>query len=660
MERYINLQNLIGSDREFSLEHRIFNVIALIGICMAFSAAGINYFLELGSITVIVPFLCGMAAMMLFYLSRVKRKYLLAVYLTIVFLSFVFFPTMWFINAGTYGGIPYYMMVQGAIIAILLSGWSRTVFVVLYLLAIGVLILTEFTAPDLVTGYASDYVRYFDISFGYYVSLTANIILFAVIIKNYNQERNNARNNELKFRNLAESLPQVIFELNQEGRLTYVNSNAEMLFGETVQDLIGADITDYAVPEDKNSVRTHLKRIIEDGRTEQIEFTVQVRDGRKTPVLINSVPVSENSRVVGVRGFIIDITERKITEMKMKYLSYHDSLTGLRNRHGFERDTESFLKDNKRVGLIVCDVDGLKLVNDTLGHHIGDKVLKTTARIINESVDEEAITARVGGDEFCIIFALTETDTVENMLNRLRRKVDEHNKSNPGLPLSISIGYAISDGSASIPALFKEADDNMYRQKLHHSLSNRSTIVQPLMKALEARDFVTKDHGDRLAELAADFGTAVGLSETQIADLSLLARFHDIGKVGIQDRILFKPGSLNSKEKREIERHCEIGYRIARSAPELAPIADMILKHHEWWNGEGYPLQLKGEEIPLLCRIMAIIDAYDALTNDRPYRKAMSHQQAVQELKRCAGTQFDPSLVSKFLRFIEDRKRGGR
>ncbi len=660
MERRVNLQNLIGSDREFSLEHRIFNVIALIGICMAFSAAGINYFLGLGSITVIVNFVCGIVAVMLYYLSRVKRQYLLPVYLTIVFLSFFFFPTLWFINAGSYGSIPYYMMVQGAIIGILLSGWSRTVFVVLYLLAFGVLMMTEITAPELVKGFASDHIRYSDIAFGYIISLTVNVILFAAIIRNYNQERDKARSNELRFRNLAESLPQVIFELNQEGRLTYVNSNAEMLFGQPVKELIGTEIVDYAVPEDRDKVRNHLKRIIEDFRTEQIEFSVQVLDGKKTPVFIKSVPVIEDNRVVGVRGFIIDITERKITERKMQYLVNHDSLTGLRNRYGFECDSENFLKDNKRVGLIVCDVDGLKLVNDTLGHHVGDEVLKATARIINESVGEEGITARVGGDEFCIILALTETDTVEKVLDRLRRNVEEHNQSNPGLPLSISVGYAIGDGGVNISALFKEADDNMYRQKLHHSLSNRSTIVQPLMKTLEARDFVTKDHGDRLARLAADFGAAIGLSETQIADLSLLARFHDIGKVGIQDRILFKPGSLNSKEKREIERHCKIGYRIARSAPELAPIADMILKHHEWWNGEGYPLQLKGEEIPLLCRIMAIIDAYDALTNDRPYRKAMSHQQAVQELKRCAGTQFDPSLVSKFLRFIEDRKRGGR
>jgi HD-GYP domain-containing protein (c-di-GMP phosphodiesterase class II) len=117
--------------------------------------------------------------------------------------------------------------------------------------------------------------------------------------------------------------------------------------------------------------------------------------------------------------------------------------------------------------------------------------------------------------------------------------------------------------------------------------------------------------------------------------------------VGIPDRILFKPGSLNPEEFLEMQKHCEIGHRIALSSPDLAPIADWVLKHHEWWNGKGYPLRLAGEEIPLECRILSIADAYDAMLNDRPYRKALTREMAMEELKRCAGTQFDPYLVDK-------------
>jgi HD-GYP domain-containing protein (c-di-GMP phosphodiesterase class II) len=146
---------------------------------------------------------------------------------------------------------------------------------------------------------------------------------------------------------------------------------------------------------------------------------------------------------------------------------------------------------------------------------------------------------------------------------------------------------------------------------------------------------------------------AAGLPESAIPDLRLLGRFHDIGKVGIPDSILFKPGRLTEEEYEVMKRHAEIGYRIARASAELAPIADWILKHQEWWNGQGYPLGIKGEEIPLACRILSIVDAYDAMTNDRPYRKAMSDEAAIAELKRCAGTQFDPVLVDEFIHILK-------
>jgi HD-GYP domain-containing protein (c-di-GMP phosphodiesterase class II) len=197
--------------------------------------------------------------------------------------------------------------------------------------------------------------------------------------------------------------------------------------------------------------------------------------------------------------------------------------------------------------------------------------------------------------------------------------------------------------------VYKEVDNSMYREKLHRSKSTRSALVQALMKALEARDFITEEHADRLQDIVISLGKALRLSERNLADLRLLAQFHDIGKVGIPDRILFKPGRLNGEEYKEMQRHSEIGHRIAQSAPDLLPIADHILKHHEWWNGEGYPLGLKEEAIPLECRILAIADAYDAMTSDRLYRKALSQEQAFKELVKHAGIQFDPKLVPIFI-----------
>lgn len=147
-------------------------------------------------------------------------------------------------------------------------------------------------------------------------------------------------------------------------------------------------------------------------------------------------------------------------------------------------------------------------------------------------------------------------------------------------------------------------------------------------------------------------GFKLMLPQNVVADLRLLAKFHDIGKVGISDSILKKPGKLTEDEMTIMRQHCEIGYRIAKSSPDLEPIADWILKHQEHWDGGGYPLGISGEDIPIQCRILGIVDAFDAMTNDRPYRKAMSIHEALAELQRCAGKQFDPQLVDIFVSII--------
>jgi HD-GYP domain-containing protein (c-di-GMP phosphodiesterase class II) len=152
--------------------------------------------------------------------------------------------------------------------------------------------------------------------------------------------------------------------------------------------------------------------------------------------------------------------------------------------------------------------------------------------------------------------------------------------------------------------------------------------------------------------MALEVGRAVALPEDALDELSHLAILHDIGKIGVPDQILAKPGSLSPEEWEEMQRHLDIGHRIVDSTPELAHIGEALLAHHEWWDGTGYPRKLKGEQIPLISRILAIVDAYDAMTHDRPYRKAVSMQDAIRELQECANTQFDPHLVDVFVRIM--------
>ena len=383
------------------------------------------------------------------------------------------------------------------------------------------------------------------------------------------------------------------------------------------------------------------------------EFKHRLANGDTRDVEVHSTLIPLNTKEFFF-SIVHDISERKKAEERLQYVTFHDSLTGLYARSYF--DEEMHRLDQRlsgAVGLIVCDLDGLKLVNDTLGHESGDQMLMNAARILKNCFSGSEVVARIGGDEFVVIMKDSSKEQMQEACERLKDWIRSHNGEYQGVPVSLSIGFAISNSTRPVMReLFKEADNNMYREKLHRGQKARSAIVQTVVDLLAERDYIIEGHGDRLQEMVSSLAKAIGLSKRKINDLCLLAQFHDIGKVGVPQSILLKQDSLTIEETMEMRRHCEIGQRIALSSPDLTPIADWILKHQEWWDGTGYPLGLAGEDIPLECRILAIADAYDAMTNERPYRKALSSAAAIDELKRCAGTQFDPVLVAKFCEIV--------
>lgn len=462
------------------------------------------------------------------------------------------------------------------------------------------------------------------------------------------------RESEEKYRSIFKDSREAIYITTREGRFIDFNQSVLDLFGYSKDEMIELNARQiYANPADRDRFQQEIEQR---GSVRNYEIKFRKKDGTEIDCLLTStVRKSIDGTILGYQGIIRDITDIKKVEDQLRYLSLHDPLTGLYNRAYFEeemRRLESGRYDS--VGIIMCDVDGLKLVNDALGHHTGDNLLIAAANILKESFRESDVIARVGGDEFAVLVASTDNNAVEKACHRIQDVAARYNSTNPALPLSVSLGFAVSIGTPIIMSnLFKEADNNMYREKLQHSLIARSTIVQTLMKALETRDFITTGHVDRLQKLATALALATGLPDHRVTDLRLLAEFHDIGKVGIPEHILFKPGSLTPEEIIEMQKHCEIGHRIAMYTPDLVPVADLILKHHEWWNGKGYPLGIKGEEIPLECRILSICETYEIITSDRPYHKAVSHEEAVAELRRRSGTKFDPDLVPKFIQVLE-------
>lgn len=460
-----------------------------------------------------------------------------------------------------------------------------------------------------------------------------------------------------RLRRITDNMQDIVAQVDLEGCFEYVSPSYLRVLGSVEIDLIGRRFSSVIYPADSEVIQKVLKQVMETVSPVFAEFRCQPAYG---PLLWMETVVNplknEKGECTGAVLVARDVTLRKEAEEQIHFISLHDSLTGLYNRTYFEQEMLSLEgPECLPVALMICDLDGLKFINDTLGHKTGDALLLKAAQILKDSCPDEITKARIGGDEFSLLFKRCSRSQVESVYTNIKRQAEDHNRRTPDLPLAISIGFALrNDATLSMADLFREADNNMYREKLHSQNSGHSGLISSLMQALQERDFMTGGHVERMEQIAQLSGQALGLPHSQLNDLRLFTRFHDIGKVGIPDSILLKAGPLTAEEWDHMRRHCEIGYRIARAASDLQPVAEWILKHHEWWNGEGYPLGLKGEEIPLECRIIAIVDAYDAMTSERPYRQALSQEQAVAELQRCSGTQFDPCLVELLTRIITD------
>ncbi|MFA5014230.1 MAG: HD domain-containing phosphohydrolase [Actinomycetota bacterium] len=346
--------------------------------------------------------------------------------------------------------------------------------------------------------------------------------------------------------------------------------------------------------------------------------------------------------------------ERKEAEKEIKYLSLKDKLTGLYNRAYFEEEIKRLnTKRQFPLSIIMGDVNSLKVVNDTFGRREGDKLLKKIARIIKSCCREEDIIARWGGDEFSILLPKTTEDDAEEILNRIRNVCFK--TSDQKIPVSISLGTSTKKNyNYDIKMTVKEAEDWMYRRKLLERRSISSSIISSLERTLQEKSYETEEHALRLKDMALVLGKSLKLTENKLNELILLSALHDIGKIAIPDDILMKKVKLTRKEWGIVKRHPEIGFNITASSPQLVPIADAVLSHHEWWDGSGYPRGLKGEDIPLVSRIISIVDSYDVMTHDRCYRKAISKRKAMKELERYAGVQFDPNLINIFLQILNE------
>lgn len=326
-----------------------------------------------------------------------------------------------------------------------------------------------------------------------------------------------------------------------------------------------------------------------------------------------------------------------------------DLLTSFYSWEYFKEDVKNHpSRFNKYFTVAVCDLNGLHDINTRFGKSIGDQAIELLSIAIRKEFTGESYYVR-GQEANLIILSFDQTKPqVLEKLERIHNELIRNNELGCLLVIQSSIGI-VDNENRDVMEVVQQALKAMRNKKLLDKESRRSELVTSLVKTLSECDPDTEAHVKRTQIMGEELGRRLGLSDMQLSDLALLCILHDIGKIAIPLEILNKPGKLTDSEWRMMKTHTEKGYQIANSSRELSHLADMILHHHERWDGKGYPDRLTKESIPLLSRIISVVDAYDAMVSDRPYRKGMSRQDAITELKNCAGTQFDPGIVNVFV-----------
>ena len=468
------------------------------------------------------------------------------------------------------------------------------------------------------------------------------------------------KESELRWNFALEGAGDGVWDWNAQSNEVFYSQQWKKMLGYEEHE-IGSSLEEWEKrihPEDKSLCYDNLNKHFS-GETSvyQCEHRILCKDGTYKWILDRGKVIqwTEEGKPLRVIGTHSDITERKQAEEKIRYMSFHDSLTGLYNRYYLEEEMKRL--DTQRqlpISIIMTDVNGLKLVNDTYGHSTGDQMLIQAAQILKRFCREDDIIARWGGDEFVILLPRTKKDKAWEICKRINNECCKDYVK--GVPVSMATGVSSKDHiEKDLARVLREAEDHMYRHKLTESRSVRSAVLNSLLKTLGEKSYETEAHTRRMQEVALKIGEKIDLPDSELSRLNLLITLHDIGKINIPGEVLTKKGPLTKDEWKVIEKHPETGSRIARATDEFGHVAEDILAHHECWDGTGYPQGLKREEIPLLARITAVADAYEVMTNGRPYKKAMSPKEVAAELSRCAGTQFDPKLVDVILSVLEEQ-----
>jgi PAS domain S-box-containing protein/diguanylate cyclase (GGDEF)-like protein len=463
----------------------------------------------------------------------------------------------------------------------------------------------------------------------------------------------------VRYRTIFDCASMGIVRAHRSGHLVEANRAIEQMLGYTADELRTMRFREYTHPDDVEQNLVFFQEMMDGVRDSyQYEKRCFRKDGSLVWIRVTSVAEVDDD---GNRDYSItmfeDITERKLAEQTRleqaqlnEHQALHDALTGLANRRKLYVDVEQALEsgDGRAFAIGIFDLDGFKAYNDVFGHPAGDTLLSRLGRRLADAIGDDGTAYRMGGDEFCVF---TWVDDPGALIEAARVALCDQGD---GFAIRCSCGFAVLPSEATtLDRAIQLADERLYRDKRANKVTDSLQVRDALVQLIAEQRKELGASSINVADLAAATAQKLGLSADDVACTRIAAQLHDIGKTAVPEAILSKPGPLDSEEWDFMRRHTLIGERIVAAAPALARIAPIVRATHERPDGNGYPDGLVTEAIPIGARIVAVVDAFSAMVSARPYKPALTIDRALSELRRCAGTQFDPSVVDAFARVVE-------
>lgn len=459
------------------------------------------------------------------------------------------------------------------------------------------------------------------------------------------------------FRTTLLSVGDGVISTDALGNIVVMNKVALDLTGWHLKEVLGKKINEVF------KIKDEITNELIDNSMDQFLGLNKFFQESNTNVLLSrfgdTFPIEETASLIkdksgNVTGVVIvfkDISERRKKEKQIEYLSFHDALTGMYNQRFIDETIKRLdVQRNLPLSMMILDVNGLKLTNDAFGHAAGDELLIQISEILNHVCRDDEIIGRIGGDEFLIILPKVPREGTKNIKERILKEIESFKESK--VVVSLAIGSATKTSlEMKIADVKVEADRRMYKDKLKNGKIMRNKTIDKIMSRINHEIKFEKEHTAEVSEYCGLIGSFLDFRVSEIEEIKMAGLLHDIGKISIPLEILTK-GDLSDGDFDLIKRHPEISYQILKSVDRYVKIATTVLHHHERWDGSGYPEGLKGEEIPLKSRIIAVADAYQAMTSERIHRDKKSKAEAIRELKKCSGKQFDPGIVDIFINKI--------